>query len=200
MLTMKSLATVVAAGAGLAVASSSMMPVQAFSLTEAQSSGVQKGNDITNGKDSDAGMKLLNNKDIFDVDGGWNFDAKYDGGYEGDNNLDFEVNGLNDGQGTFNFGNDEFDFTNNDLAISLKAGNGFNMYYVEAGSLSSGDTIDWDTSIDLDGKDLSHASVFVREASNQNNDDPSQSIPEPGAGMALGIVALGGVAYRKFRS
>jgi hypothetical protein len=209
MLAIKSLATVVAAGAGLAVASSSMMPVQAFSLTNdpACSSGDVSGssqcsgsysldngeNDVTDGGDDNIATQLLNVYDVFDVSGGWNFHQKNE--YGGDET-----------SGTFAFDDVDFDnvdFANNDLAISLKAAQGFSLYYIEAGELSSGDAISWNTkgtSTNGGGKAqaLSHASVFVRDASkDQNNDDASQDIPEPATGMALGIVGLGAFAYKR---
>lgn len=195
MRAVKSLATIMAAGAGLAVATSSMTPVQAFSLTNAQSSGYQKGQDVGGGPNGNKASSLLNEDNIFG-DGEWSFAVKEDESeVEQEQNVGLQLEGLGTSSGTLGF--DNVDFNSTDLAISLKAGNAFSLYHIEAGSLSSGESIDWSTDIDLDGKDLSHASVFVRDNLNQNEDEASQSIPEPGTGIALGMVALGAFAYKR---
>ncbi|WP_071516438.1 hypothetical protein [Geitlerinema sp. PCC 9228] len=202
MSAMKSLATAVVAGAGFAIATSAMTPVQAFSLTNSPAcstsdiagsskcSGSYKleggENDVTDGGKDNIVTQLLNQDDIFEVGGGWDYSFKNEYGGE-------------QKSGKFDF--DNIDLATNDLAISLKAAKDFSVYYIEAGTFNHGDEIEWSTkgtSANKKGiaRALSHASVFVRDVSHQDN-SAAEKIPEPATGMAVGIVALGAFAYKK---
>lgn len=77
------------------------------------------------------------------------------------------------------------------FVISLKAGNAYTAYYVDgnAGTLGG----NWAT---FDGKDLSHASIFVAKGG-LTPEEPNATVPEPTSTAALALVGLSAIGLTR---
>jgi hypothetical protein len=77
------------------------------------------------------------------------------------------------------------------FVISLKAGNGYAAYYVDGSTATQSGT--WAT---FDGKDLSHASIFIGKPK-VVPEPPSTTVPEPASTAALVLVGLSAVGLMR---
>ncbi|PZV09476.1 MAG: hypothetical protein DCF32_02155 [Leptolyngbya sp.] len=121
--------------------------------------------------------------------GGWVSGGKYDSGQlsflpgsAGVESQDFGFSWVQTGKGTGTWSVSQAITT--PFVISLKAGNAYTAYYVDGNTGTRSGT--WAT---FDGKDLSHASIFVAKGG-LTPEEPSITVPEPASTAALVLVGL----------
>jgi hypothetical protein len=150
-------------------------------------------NDVTNGDPGNLASQILATG-VFGNITNWTFNEKINdnGTTTGTDPLGFNWTNVGSGQtsGAFNFSN--LTPATTALAISLKSGRGFSMYYLPAGTLLNS-TVSWDTlgvSTNRQGNPqaLSHASVYF-------NTTPTTAVPTPA--LLPGLVGMGLTAMRK---
>ncbi|PSN10965.1 hypothetical protein C7293_26105 [filamentous cyanobacterium CCT1] len=118
--------------------------------------------------------------------GDWLFGGKSDtGGSVGSNGFSWQQS--KEGVGTWSLAK----AINAPFVISLKAGNGYAAYYVDGSTATQSGT--WAT---FDGKDLSHASIFVGKPK-VVAEPPKTTVPEPASTAALVMVGLSAVGLMR---
>jgi len=145
----------------------------------------------------DAALTAYLNESFGDADS-WVSGGKYDSGKlsllpdsSGVESQDFGFSWVQTGKGAGTWNVTQAITT--PFVISLKAGNAYTAYYVDGNSGSLGGT--WAT---FDGKDLSHASIFVAKGG-LTPEEPNTTVPEPASTAALVLVGLSaaGLARKK---
>lgn len=118
--------------------------------------------------------------------GDWTFGGKSDtGGAVGNNGFSWSQTG--NGSGSWSLAQ----AITAPFVISLKAGNGYAAYYVDGSAATQSGT--WAT---FDGKDLSHASIFIGKPK-LVSEPPKTAVPEPASAAALALVGLSAVGLRR---
>ena len=155
--------------------------------------GVIRGaNDVKEGGPNDPATKIVSSG-VFDGIQNWTFNAKIDLNpteVTGLNPLGFSISTDKDAKtGTFSFANENINWSLTRLAISLKGGPSYSIYYIPAGTFTTAPTnLAWNTlGIETGGGSpgpgLSHASVYY------------DVIPTPA--LLPGLIGMGAAALRK---